>query len=62
MYEIVEALRPTALAEIICDIEELGDRATPSQIHFKDLCVTALAANVGEDEARLMIEGVLVHA
>jgi len=58
IHEIVQALAPTALVECIHDIDELSKGATRLQCEFRDACETALIANVGETEARQMMEAV----
>ena len=56
IHEIVHALTPTALVECIHDIDELGKGATPVQCEFREACEQALISNVGEHEAKQLLE------
>lgn len=55
IHEITSALAPTTLLECMADIAELS---TPSRvlIEFRQACEMALIANVGETEARQLME------
>lgn len=65
LQELIQALRPTTLAALCFDIENMGTGASVELIQFGSQCEQALEINVGVDEAQMMIEqeaGSLVEA
>jgi len=54
--DIIAAFTPTTLAAIVADIEALGRGANQYAAKFGRDCERALIANVGEEEAQMMIE------
>lgn len=56
LQEIIQALRPTTLAAVCFDIENMGTVASGELRSFGRQCERALEINVGADEAQVMIE------
>ena len=65
LQDLIQELRPTTLAAVCVDIENIGSGASGDLIQFGRQCERALEIHVGADEAQMMIEqeaGCMVEA
>lgn len=56
LQDLIQALRPTTLAAVCFDIENMGTGASGELSQFGRQCERALEINVGAYEAQMMIE------
>ena len=56
LRELIEALKPTTLAAVAVDIEDMGKGASFELAQFGRRCERELENLVGKDEAQMMIE------
>jgi len=56
LSELIGAMRPTTLAAVCVDIENMGKGASFDLAQFGGRCERELSAIVGDDDAQMMIE------